>query len=309
MLKLPKQVQIFDVCCRDGFQNENEFIPTDKKIQVANTLSDLGFKRIEVGAFVSPKAVPQMSDSFEVIQGLKKNPNVSYMALVPNLKGAEKAAEAGVDELNIVISTSEAHNRANINMSIEKSLEYLKSIMSLSRDCSIKVNVSLATSFGCPFTGDIHPERVTNLAKRILELGDAEFILGDTTGMANPVNVHKLIEEFNRELPQIQPTLHFHNTRGFAMACILTGLEIGATKFDGSLGGLGGCPFAPGAAGNVATEDVVHMMEEMGIETGIDLDGLINAAKELENIIGRTLPSYILRSGKIKDLHPTEFDS
>ncbi len=308
MAKLPTRVNIIDVCCRDGFQNEKKFIETEDKIRIVDSLSRLGFKKLEVTSFVSPKAIPQMRDAVEVVKGANRVEGVVFTALVPNVKGAERAIEAGIDELNVVMSVSESHNLANIRMTPRQSLDKLKEIVELAGNHKVPVNASLATAFGCPFAGNVPVEKVLAAAEEALAIGASSLTVADTTGMANPVQVLRMMEHFNKLLTKVPLALHFHNTRGMGMANMLAGLEAGVTDYDAALGGLGGCPFAPGATGNVATEDVVHMLEEMGIKTGIDLDGLINLSRELEKIIGRTLPGQVIKAGKTCDLHPMPCD-
>ncbi len=308
MAILPARAKIIEVGCRDGFQNEKKFIETEDKIRIVNSLSRLGFKKLEMTSFVSPKAIPQMRDASEVVRGADRVEGVAFTALVPNLKGAERAIEAGIDELNVVISVSESHNLANIRMTPKQSLERLKDIVDLAGKHKKPVTVGLATVFGCPFEGSVPVEKVLAMAEEALEIGATYVSLADTTGMANPAQVLRLVECISSRLPSVPSSLHFHNTRGMGMANVLAGLEAGVTTYDAALAGLGGCPFAPGATGNVATEDVVHMLEEMGIKTGIDLDGLINLSRELEKIIGRTLPGQIIKAGKAYDLHPMPCD-
>lgn len=306
MYTFPDKVEINDVCSRDGLQNEKEFFSTDKKIELVNRLSRIGLKKIEVTSFVSPKAVPQMKDAFEVMSGIQRNQDVTYVALVPNEKGADRAIAAGADEINVFVSASEAHNKANVGMSINRSLENIKIVIGMAKDARTPVNVTLATSFGCPFTGDVDVQQVIKIIDQVIRFGCDSITFGDTTGMASPVKVYKLIEAVNKQYGEnrLKLTLHFHDTRGMAMANVLAGLHCGIYKFEGSLAGLGGCPFAPGATGNIPTEDMVHMMIEMGIDTGIDLFGLIDAAKRLEKDIGRVLPGQVMKSGPASVLKP-----
>lgn len=308
-MRLPTEVNVFDVGCRDGFQMEKQFIPTSEKVAIVNRLARLGFRKMEITSFVSPRAVPQMQDAALVVAGAERVAGVTYAALVPNTKGAQRALEAGIDELNVVFSVSESHNRANLRMPVADSLKNVADVISLARDRGGKpVNVSLATSFGCPFEGEVPGKRVLKLAREALSMGAASLSFADTTGMANPRQVYELLSGFRDQFPHVEVTLHFHNTRAMGMANILAGLQAGVTNFDAALGGLGGCPFAPGASGNVATEDVVHMLEEMGISAGIDLDGLLEAARYLEKVIGRTLPGQVMKAGKVKDLHPLVYE-
>ncbi len=306
-MQLPSAMNVFDVCCRDGLQMEKQFIPTEEKITIINGLSKLGFKKLEITSFVSPKAVPQMSDAADVASGIARVPGVIYSALVPNVKGAQRAIDAGIDELNVVFSASESHNLSNLRMPVDKSLQNVSEIIALARGCGTPVNVSIATAFGCPFEGKVDRSRVFSLAEQVLSMGAGSLTFADTTGVANPRQVYSMMAEFKKRHPEIRIALHFHNTRGMGTANILAGLQAGVLDYDASLGGLGGCPFAPGASGNVATEDVIHMAEEMGVKTGIDLDGLIELGRYLEQIIGRTLPGQVLKSGKVSDLHAAKW--
>ncbi|KJS19206.1 MAG: hydroxymethylglutaryl-CoA lyase [Clostridiaceae bacterium BRH_c20a] len=301
-MNIPKKADVIDVGCRDGFQLEKEFIPTEDKISIVKGLARLGFKKIEATSFVSPKAVPQMQDSKEVIEAVKGIDGVVFSALVPNLKGAERALSAGVGELNIVFSASETHNMKNLHMSVMDSLKNAEEIIALAG--KISVNVTVATSFGCPFEGRVSESQVISLAEKVLSLGASGITFADTTGMANPIQVYRMMKAFVEKHLDLAVTLHFHNTRNMGLANIVAGLQAGVASFDASLGGLGGCPFAPGATGNVPTEDVVHMLHEMGVETGIDLGGLIDLGKYLEKLIGRSLPGQILKAGKSTDLYP-----
>ncbi len=297
---LPKKVEVVEVVCRDGFQIEKKFIPTMQKIETINKLSRLGFKRLEITSFV--KDVPQMSDAKSVVNKIDRMPGVVYAALVPNLKGAEFAIESGIDVLDAVMTASESLNMSNFKMSIVNSISTISKIIDLSAKNNKKVIVYIGASFGCPYEGNIPQEKVINFAEKFLELGASGISFSDTTGMANPYQVFNLVSEFLKRNPDTYINLHFHNTRGMGNANILAALQAGATSFDASLGGMGGCPYAAGATGNVATEDVVYMLEEMNISTGIDLDGLLDAAKYLEKIIGKKLPGHIIRAGKKSDL-------
>lgn len=281
-MKLPKKVTIVEVGPRDGFQAKAEFIPTAKKIALVDALSDTGLKKIEVTSFVHPKAVPQLADALKVMQGIQRKAGVKYRVLVPNLVGAQRAVESGVDEIDFVLSVSESHNRNNVRRTIEESLKEFELVVAYCKKNRISViSVSIATAFGCPFEGKIDEESVAVLAEQLRELGATEIILADTTGMANPVGVMKLLEVLNKEMSVHKLAVHFHNTRGAGLANVLSALQCGVTIIEGSIGGLGGCPFAPGATGNIATEDLVNVLEEMGINTGINLIKLIACAKLL----------------------------
>jgi hydroxymethylglutaryl-CoA lyase len=287
---MTSSVSIREVAPRDGLQNE-EPVPTDAKVKLIDALSDTGVRRIEAVSFVHPKAIPQMADADAVWSQITKNPDVRYSALVPNSRGAQRAISAGFREIEVVVSASDTHNQRNLNRSTERSLEDIAQLIPLIHDAGGTLEVVVATSFGCPFEGDIDPDRVAGIVARVRADGADRIAFGDTTGMATPRRVRDLLSSVRPDL------LHFHNTRGAGLANILTALDLGITEFDASVGGIGGCPYAPGASGNVATEEVVHMLHDMGIETGIDLDRLIETAEMAEKMLGRTLPSGVLRAG------------
>lgn len=297
-------IKIQEVIARDGFQMEKNFIPTEEKVALIDELSGCGLSKIEITSFVSPKAVPQLSDARLVAQSITRNPAVTYAALIANVKGAERAFEAQVDEINLVMSASATHNMKNVNKTNTQSLEEFKRIMETVRGTSMLVNGSIATTFGCPFEGKIDEAVVLNYIDQYLQLGMHSITLADTTGMANPLQVKNLTQKVKREFGNISLTMHFHNTRGMGMANVIAAMEAGATQFDSSLGGLGGCPFAPGATGNVCTEDLVHMLDEMGIEHGTDMDKLISLSRGLPNIIGHgDLSGQVVKAGKVSELH------
>ncbi|MEU8230253.1 hydroxymethylglutaryl-CoA lyase [Actinoplanes sp. NPDC048967] len=283
-------VSIREVAPRDGLQNE-EPIPTDNKVRLIDALSGTGVRRIEAVSFVHPRAIPQMADADEVWARAWHNPDVRYSALIPNTRGAERAIAAGFREIEVVVSASDTHNRRNLNRSTDESLDDITGLIPLIHAAGAKLEVIVATSFGCPFEGDIDPKRVASIVERVRADGADRIAFGDTTGMATPRRVRDLLTEVRPDL------LHFHNTRGTGLANVLTALELGITEFDASVGGIGGCPYAPGASGNIATEELVHMLEDMGIRTGIDLDKLIAVAELAEDLLGRTLPSGVLRAG------------
>ncbi len=287
------QVSIREVGPRDGLQNEQP-VPPEAKVALLDALSATGVSRIEAVSFVSPRAIPQMADAEGVWLAAHKEPGVRYSALVPNERGAQRALAAGFTEIEVVVSASDTHNRTNVNMSTAASLDQITELIKEIHVAGGSVEVIVATSFGCPFEGDVPPSRVAGIVERVLADGADRVAYGDTTGMATPRRVRDLFAEVPREAPTL---LHFHNTRGTGLANILTALELGITEFDASIGGLGGCPYAPGATGNVATEEVVYMLQDMGLQTGIDLEKLIEAAALAEKIVGRTLPSGVLRAG------------
>jgi hydroxymethylglutaryl-CoA lyase len=286
-------ISIREVGPRDGLQNEAP-VPTAAKVELLDALSGTGVGRIEAVSFVHPKAIPQMADADAVWADATKAPGVRYSALVPNLRGAQRALAAGFVELEVVVSASDTHNRANLNRSTAESLAEIAELTGLVHDAGGSVEVIVATSFGCPYEGDSAPKRVAGIVEHAIADGADRIAFGDTTGMATPRRVTELLHVVPRDRPLL---LHFHNTRGTGLANIITALDLGITEFDASIGGLGGCPYAPGASGNVATEEVVHMLHDMGFDTGVDLDRLIEAAALAERIVGRTLPSGVLRAG------------
>lgn len=299
-MNLPGSATIVEVGPRDGLQNEPDFVPTDQKIELIGRLADAGIRRIEVASFVHPKAVPQMRDSAEVVGRMRREPGVVYSALVPNEKGMERALASGVGEIALFVSASETHNRKNVGMATAASLEGFRKIAETALAGRIRIRGYVATAFGCPYEGTVTPENVERIVDAYRSLGTHEVALGDTTGMANPSQVSRMLD---RILPRLGTTglaLHFHDTRGAALANVLAALQQGVTVFDGSIGGLGGCPYAPGASGNVATEDLVNMLEEMGVRTGIDLGKLIDCARYLREILGKTLPGHLATAGRIR---------
>ena len=293
---LPSAVSIREVGPRDGLQNE-EPVPTDAKVRLLDALSATGVRRIEAVSFVHPRAIPQMADADEVWARATRSPQVRYSALVPNSRGAQRALAAGFTEVEVVVSASDTHNRRNVNRSTAESLDDIAGLIALLHEHGATAEVIVATSFGCPYEGDVDPARVAGIVDRVVADGADRVAFGDTTGMATPRRVRELLTTVRDRQPDIPILLHFHNTRGTALANLLTALQLGVTEYDASVGGLGGCPYAPGASGNVATEEVVHMLHDMGIETGIDLSALLEAAKLAEELVGRRLPSGVLRAG------------
>ncbi len=283
-------ISIREVAPRDGLQNE-EPVPTDGKVELIDVLSRTGVGRIEAVSFVHPKAIPQMADADEVWSRITREPDVRYSALIPNTRGAQRALAAGFREIEVVVSASDTHNRRNLNRSTDESLDDIAGLIPLVHEAGGTLEVIVATSFGCPYEGDIAPERVAGIVERVRADGADRIAFGDTTGMATPRRVRDLLSVVRPDL------LHFHDTRGTGLANIVTALELGIVEFDASAGGLGGCPYAPGASGNVATEEVVHMLHDMGFDTGIDLDRLIDAAGLAERLVGRSLSSGVLRAG------------
>ena len=296
MAELPAEVSIREVGPRDGLQNEDP-VPTEAKVRLLDALSATGVGRIEAVSFVHPKAIPQMADADEVWRRVSHRLGVRYSALVPNSRGAQRALAAGFTEIEVVVSASDTHNRRNVNRSTAESLDDIAKLIDLLHSAGATAEVIVATSFGCPYEGDVDPARVAGIVDRVVADGADRVAFGDTTGMATPRRVRELVSAVRDRQPAVPVLLHFHNTRGTALANLLTALELGVTEFDASVGGLGGCPYAPGASGNVATEEVVHMLHDMGIATGIDLDALLVAAELAEEIVGRQLPSGVLRAG------------
>lgn len=306
-----RRIHMQEVGPRDGLQAESSFVPTDEKIALVNRLSQAGLAKIEVTAFVSPKAIPALSDAQAVMLGIERVPGVIYSALVPNVRGAERAIESRVDELNLVMSASESHNLSNLRMAREKSFNALCEVAGIAREAKLAVNISLSCSFGCPMEGDVADETVLEWCARFIgETGVGGITLCDTTGMAYPNQVARLTRRFRASWPDIELSLHFHNTRGMGLANVLAGIDAGADRFDSSLGGIGGCPYAPGASGNVCSEEVVHALGLMGYDTGVDLEALIAASKSLPALIGHDTPSQIVKAGRRLDLHqpPKDFE-
>lgn len=293
-----------EVSPRDGLQIEPTWVDTPDKIALIDQLSLAGFSRIEAGSFVSPKAIPALRDGDDVFRGIHRHPGVIYVALIPNLRGAQRAIDAGADELNLVMSASQTHNLANMRMRCEQSLTAFADVVAFAAGSKVSLNGSIATTFGCPFEGKIDEDRVLQIVDAYLELGMQGISLADTTGMANPRQVHRLVQRVLTRIPASALTLHFHNTRGLGLSNVLAAYEAGARRFDASLGGLGGCPFAPGASGNICTEDLVNMCEEMGIDTGIDLPHLLTMSRRLPALLGHDMPGQVAKAGRNCDLHP-----
>ncbi len=296
MSEMPARVSIREVGPRDGLQNEDP-VPTTAKVRLLDALSRTGVRRIEAVSFVHPKAIPQMADADEVWAAAEKAPGLRYSALVPNSRGAQRALAAGFRELEVVVSASDTHNRRNVNRSTGESLDDISGLIAMVHEAGGECEVVISTSFGCPYEGDVPPTRVASIVERVAADNADRIAFGDTTGMATPRRVSDVLGAVRDKAPEMPLLLHFHNTRGTALANILTALEFGVTEYDASVGGLGGCPYAPGATGNVATEEVVHMLHDMGIETGIDLAAMIDAARIAQEIVGRELPSGVLRAG------------
>jgi len=297
-------IVIQEVAPRDGLQIEPKWVETPDKIKLIDSLSAIGFARIEVSSFVSPAAVPSLRDGAEVFAGITRRPGTVYTALIPNRRGAELALAARADELNFVMSASETHNRANMNMTHARSLASLAEISAPAHEAGALLNATVATAFGCPFEGAQPFNKVLDIVRRYLALGADGITLADTTGMANPNQVSQLVARTLLLVPADKLTLHFHNTRGLGLVNVLAAHDVGARRFDAALGGLGGCPFAPGATGNVCTEDLVNLCHEMGLATGLDLRGLIDLSCRLTGLVGHDVPGQVAKPGPASDLHP-----
>ncbi|ANB59002.1 hydroxymethylglutaryl-CoA lyase yngG [Anoxybacillus sp. B7M1] len=292
----PKHVTIKEVGPRDGLQNEKTAIATEDKIAWINQLSKTGLTYIEITSFVHPKWIPQLADAFDVATGIERVPSVTYAALVPNQKGLEKALAAQVDEISVFMSASETHNQRNINKSISDTFPVLTAVVQEAKRAQKTVRGYLSTVFGCPYEGEVSVEQVAAISERLFEMGVDELSLGDTIGVATPRQVEAVLNSLLKRFPKEKLAMHFHDTRGTALANVLISLEMGITTFDSSLGGLGGCPYAPGASGNVATDDLLYMLHGMDIATGIDATRLTEAALFIQNKIGRALSSHQLQT-------------
>lgn len=302
MASLPETVRIREVGPRDGFQNEPEVIPTAEKIGLIDLLAGTGLDRIEVTSFVRPDVIPQLADASEVLAGVDRPEGVSFSVLIPNMKGLERALvqRDRFDEANFFLSASESHNMKNVNRSIEESLAGLEQVIDRAAGEGLRCEGVISTSFGCPYEGEVPVDRVLSIARRLVDAGCQEIGFGDTTGMANPAQVRSFFAEAQEQLDGVELTAHFHNTRGQGLANALAALEEGVTSFESSFGELGGCPVPPGSVGNVATEDLVSMFSEMGIDTGVDLEALIAASVAAQEVIGRPLGSHVLKAGPVR---------
>ena len=296
MAEWPEQVSLREVGPRDGLQNEDP-VPTEAKVRLLDLLAGTGLRRIEAVSFVHPRAIPQMADADEVWARARKDPGIRYSALVPNLKGAQRAIAAGFSELEMVVSASDTHNRKNVNRSTAESLDDIAAVVQHVHDAGGTLEVIVSTSFGCPYEGDVPTSRVLDVVARAVADGADRIAFGDTTGVGTPRRVAALVDGYLDAHAGVPFLLHFHNTRGTALANLVTAMEHGATEFDASVGGLGGCPYAPGASGNVATEEVVHMLEDMGVRTGVDLEALLEVAAYAQQVVGHELPSGVLKAG------------
>ncbi len=296
-MDVTSKVKLREVSPRDGFQSLRDFIPTEKKLEIIDALINSGIKELEATSFVSPKAIPQLRDASDLMSKIPKLSSVRYAALVPNLRGAENAIQSGVDQLVVVISATEAHNQANVRRSIKESLSDLDAIFALSLQKKVPVIGAIGVALGCPYQGDVPDQDYAMLIEEYNSRGSNRIILADTAGMSTPRRVEKVVKKVLHSYPDIEFIFHFHNNRGTAMANLVAAIQAGGTTFDTALGGIGGCPNLPQAAGNLPTEDVVYLLDDMGIDTGIDLMSLIRAARLLEDMLGYTLPGQVMKSG------------
>ena len=295
-MPLPSRVALVEVGPRDGLQNEPGSVPTAAKVAFIDRLAAAGAPTIEAAAFVNPTWVPQMADAEAVFAGIAQRPGVRYSALVPNLRGLDRAIAAGVTEVAVFAAASETFSQRNINQTIEQSLETYAAVCARALAAGVRVRAYVSTAFGCPFEGDVPPARVARVATALLKMGAFEVAVSDTIGVAHPGQVPRVVEAVTAGVPLERLALHFHDTRGAALANVLTALQLGVTTFDASAGGLGGCPYAPGATGNLATEDLIYMLDGLGIHTGVDLDALVDASAGIEAALGHALPSRAYRA-------------
>ncbi|AXI38715.1 hydroxymethylglutaryl-CoA lyase [Bacillaceae bacterium ZC4] len=300
----PARVIICEVAPRDGFQSEDQWIPTEQKIKIIRALANTGVQSIEVTSFVHPKAIPQLKDAEEVVKGIEDLTHIKFRALVPNVKGAQRAIAAGIKKLKLMLSATDSHSLSNANCLVEEAQRGFEPIVDLAQKHNVEVGGSISVAFGCPYEGKVPLEKIVTIVDRYKKMGITEVSLADTTGMANPKQVYQYLGVLKKEFPHMTFSMHFHNTRGMALANVVAALLQGVIHFDSSVAGLGGCPYAPGATGNIATEDLVHSLEEMGIETGIHLDRIIDVAKDVRNMLGHDGGSYMLQAGPCSKLSP-----
>ncbi len=297
--RLPTRVSVVEVSPRDGLQNEVKQVPTQRKLELIHALAQSGLQRIEATSFVSPRWVPQLADAGELMRVLMQSPppGARFSALCPNATGLERARAAGLREVALFLSASETHNQRNTNRSIQRSLDVFEELIPVARDFGMRVRVYLSTVWGCPYEGEVDMQSSLSIARSVVRWGAYQVSLGDTIGVATPLQTKRVCEAFLAEFEPDQIALHLHDTRGTALSNVLVGLDLGVATFDASIGGLGGCPYAPGASGNLATEDLVYMLHGMGIETGVDLPRLLEASALAEQIVGRALPSKMHQAG------------
>ena len=298
--RVPDRASVYEVSPRDGLQNEDAMIPIEGKRRLIAALIEAGLSRIEITSFVSPKWIPQLADAEELARSLEAPEGVTFSALCPNARGLERALAVGLQEIAVFLSASESHNKANINKTIADTLAVFEEIVPPAREAGLRVRAYLSTVWGCPYEGSVDPRAVLRISRQLLELGCYQVSLGDTIGVGNPRQTREIVARFLDEMPAQSFALHLHDTRGTALANALVGLELGVRDFDASVGGVGGCPYAPGAAGNLATEDLVYLLHGMGVETGIDLDKLILAGNIAEQVIGHPLPGKVHKAGPFR---------
>jgi len=302
-MSTPEQVTIVEVGPRDGFQVEREFIPTEIKVEVVNAVARAGIRKIETSSFVSPKAVPQLADAAEVFTAIDRQPGTRYTALVPNLRGVERALEVGADAVRLVVTSTETYNKRNVGMSINGSFEVCRRVFDRVESEPITVEAVIALAFGCPFEGPVSEDRVSELAHRFVDMGVRELSIADSVGLGNPKAIASTMARLRSELPEIAFSLHLHDTRGLGLANVVAALQVGIDTFDASIGGLGGCPVFPNGAGNIATEDLVNLCEEMGIETGVDIEAIQTISRKMQDFLDRKLPSRVLLAGTPSQLY------
>lgn len=300
--KLPREVEICEVAPRDGFQAESKWIPTDDKIRIINELAKTGIRSMEITSFVHPKAIPNLKDAEEVINRTRDLTNMKFRALVPNLIGAERAVNVGITKLKLMLSATDSHSMSNANCTVEEAQRSQEKLISFAYNNNVQVSGSISVAFGCPYEGIVPISKLSSIVKRYVDSGITEISLADTTGMGNPKQVNEILEALKGEFPTCEFSMHFHNTRGLALANVLASLQQNIVKFDSSIAGLGGCPYAPGASGNIATEDLVYALESIGIDTGVNLDSIIDAAKFTKKIIGHDGGSYLIKAGRTSRL-------
>jgi hydroxymethylglutaryl-CoA lyase len=294
--KLPERVTVYEVGPRDGLQNEARAVPTADKVAFVDALSATGLQAIEITSFVNPKWIPQLADGADVARRIQRKPGVRYSCLVPNKQGFDKALSSGMREIALFVSVSETHNKKNVNKTVAETLRAFDEVLPAAREAKVQVRAYLSTVYGCPYEGEVDPARVVWLAKELQGRGVDQISVSDTTGVGTPVQVRDVLRRILAEVPASVLAVHFHDTRGTALANILVALELGIATVDSAIGGLGGCPYAPGASGNVSTEDVVNMLHGMGVQTGIDLDLLCAASARIAGWVGHEMPSKYLKA-------------
>jgi hydroxymethylglutaryl-CoA lyase len=302
-VEVPKKVQIVEVGPRDGFQMESAFIPTDLKVEIIDSIAAAGVSKIETTSFVSPRVIPQMMDADEVMARITRRPGTRYTALVPNLRGAERAIEAGVNGIRLVVCATETYNRKNVGMSIDGSLDVLQATRRIAGPAGVEVEAVIGVAFGCPFEGQVADEHVFRLALRFQELGITELSVADSVGLANPARIQRVMSNLLGHLDGVALSLHLHDTRGLGLPNALAAMQVGIDIFDSSIGGLGGCPIMQGGTGNISTEDLVNMCHEIGVATGISVARIQETSRRMEEFLGHSLPSHVLAAGTPDQLY------